>query len=137
MKHQYLIGRGILNWPSKERRSDRYGLVLLAKSMDDFDAPANIVVPKELKGKSVQLLARILEIRRSLHMGDLARSIFPSTPKVGDEFILGTGVLFQEECDEFLAIGVRPKDKRRTDWMDPNMLYRCIHQTVELIASEK
>ena len=44
-----------------------------------------------------------METRESRHIGDLLYGIFPSTPNVGDRFVLGEGKLF---IDDFNSVGL-------------------------------
>ncbi len=73
------------------------------------------------------------------HIGDLFRGVSPSTPKVGETIVLGTGTFFTEPTDWYaegvkfsLAFGLDPDDGRETDWLDINSLYRLHEQDVEL-----
>ena len=77
----------------------------------------------------------MVETRRSGHCGDIARSLAPVTPSVGEEITLGAGTLFTDtDADLGLptAVGLAPDDHRDTDWLDPRALYRCHNQTVRL-----
>lgn len=127
-----LIGTGILNWPREERVHDRYGVVALYSEEDEL-------LPMEVKPLKVrgQLIATVLEARQSRHIGDLFREIYPVTPEVGEEIVLGEGVVFYEtHPDGRTFIGLRPEDGRRTDWLDPEKLYRAHQQYVELYFKE-
>jgi hypothetical protein len=145
VKETILLGRGVLNWPGSERRSDRYGLITLSArsggylgSGEEKDEPARIhdaLRSDVCVGRVGTLVAVILETRKSGHIGDFFRGIFPSTPNVGDEFELGTGKLFYSDPgydSGELAVGVKPEEPRDSDWMDPRQLYKCHDQTVEL-----
>ena len=129
MEHRrVLMGKGILNWPTKERVGDRYGLVglwsvaaLSFKDLLSFD-----IEPLEgIKGK---LVVKVIEARESQHIGDLYHGFYPTTPDVGEEIILGEGSVFYE--DGF--VGLAPDDGRRTFWLEPKKLYRAHQQLVEL-----
>jgi hypothetical protein len=83
---------------------------------------------------------KVVESRPSGHAGDLFRKILPPeqpTP-VGTVIDLGEGELFvwHENDDGFptggIHIGLRPDDGRKTDWFDPNLLYRLHDQTLEI-----
>ena len=125
-----IIGIGILYWPRDERISDRYGAVTLDRAIgSDARVPFD-AVPIGARGR---LIAVILATRPSLHCGDLARGIVPTTPTVGDQITLGTGTLFATTSPGSpTEIGLVPDDGRAHDWLDPHMLYRCHSQTVRL-----
>ena len=127
-----LIGTGILNWPRHERMFDRYGLVALWPRDDEYGSPLPMdVVP--LEGVRGQLIAKVLEARQSTHIGDLFRDLRPETPEVGEEIVLGEGVVFYElHEDGQVFVGLKPEDGRTNDWLDPKMLYRAHAQYVEL-----
>ncbi len=128
-----LIGTGILNWPTTERVNDRYGIVALWPQDDPYGQAPLPMAPKPLDGVRGQLIAKVLETRESTHIGDLFRKIYPVTPEVGEEIVLGEGVVFyQMEADGRTYIGLKPEDGRSNDWMDPKKLYRAHAQYVEL-----
>ena len=130
-----LIGTGILSWPRYERIGDRYGLVgLFPRDNEDEDALPMDIVP--LDGFKGQLIAKVLEARKSKHIGDFFRGFFPTTPEVGEEIILGEGTVFYEAVDDEIFIGLKPEDGRKTDWLDPEKLYRAHQQYVELYFKE-
>ena len=126
-KDQILIGIGVLTWNSFERRSDRYGSVFLLE--DGTEAQAEMFFPK---GKG-RLVALVIEPRKSEHIGDIARGIYPVMPKVGDRLILGEGEAFSEITEGIKRIGVDPGDGRHSDWLDPRALYNCHESLVQLI----
>ena len=121
-----VLGEGVLNWPSSERVSDRYGRVNIEgeRGYVSYD-PA-------LEGQTGTLTAEIIEARESGHIGDLFRGIGPVTPSAGDVITLGTGTVFLSESCGAACIGLRPDDERESDWLDPRALYRCHNQTVRL-----
>jgi len=129
MEHRrVLMGKGILNWPTGERIFDRYGLVglwsetaLSIKDLLSFD-----IEPVEgIKGK---LVVKVIEPRRSQHIGDFFHGFSPTTPDVGEEIILGEGSVFYENG----FVGLEPDEGRRTFWLKPKKLYRAHQQLVEL-----
>ena len=127
------IGVGRLSWSRYERIGDRYGSVnLFTKEMDEAKELPRAV---PLLGKRGKLKARILRTRKSGHIGDLFRGLSPSTPEVGDVLVLGSGVLFRGRPRGTAegGYGLRPDDDRGADWLDPEALYKCHDQTVELI----
>jgi len=127
-----LIGTGILNWPRKERVYDRYGLVALWPRDDEMGAPLPMDI-HPLDGVRGQLIAKVLEARGSTHIGDIFRGFLPETPEVGEEIVLGEGVVFYEAHEEGqIFIGLKPEDGRTKDWMDPKKLYRAHAQYVAL-----
>lgn len=135
-----ITGTGILGWDGSERRSDRYGtFVLMSTGYDDngsavagWSAP-----PASLAGRRVRIVATVTATRGSSHIGDIFRGIYPTTPALGEEVDLGTGVLFVHHFDwpngEGLGVGLRPDDGRPDNWMDPGKLYRLHDQTVSVV----
>jgi len=86
---------------------------------------------KRLSGCLGTLKASVISTRQSTHVGDLFRSLKPTTPNIGEVIELGHGFLFYEYHD-ILSIGLRPQKARETDWLNPQSLYRCHHQVIEL-----
>ncbi len=132
-----LFGSGALNWDGKERRSDRYGSVALV----DTNSENKLISPgasfkkqiaSDYIGRNGALVAKIIETRESTHIGDLFRGFAPSTPSISDHILLGNGKLFIEEYQWATAVGLTPEDGRKTDWLNPEALYKCHEQTVEL-----
>lgn len=78
-------------WPRFERRTDRYGTVFLRTGPDAEDYVSFENAPV---GQPGRLVAVVVETRRSGHCGDIARSLAPVTPSVGEEITLGAGTLF-------------------------------------------
>ena len=129
-----LIGQGIVSWPSKERRGDRYGSITLWQTADEDSLPVGF--DEGLAGRHGRLEAHVLETRQSDHIGDLFRGFIPETPEVGEVIVLGTGTLFFEDCYGSRAAVLQPDDGRKHDWLDPLKLYRAIHQTCQLVFVE-
>lgn len=133
-----ILGTGILNWPSSERVSDRYGAVSLfdahqppakaAKMRDAMDAD----VAAAAAGAFGRLYAIVIEPRQFSHVGDWFRGLFPVTPERGERIVFGTGTAFTENLDGDLIFGLKPADDRYSDWLDPTALYRAHEQVVEL-----
>lgn len=129
-----LLGTGVLNWPASERISDRYGLVGLWNApMGEDEKPIDLIhLDVGIVGT---LKVKVLETRQSLHIGDLARRIPTSIPKVDSVIVLGTGMLFYHRYkgEDFDYVGVEPTDpEKEYDWLDPHQLYKVHQQTVEL-----
>jgi hypothetical protein len=123
------LGRGVLDWCPEERRSDRYGTVILHETAAG-NKPVNLEMPSAPYGR---FIAEVLESRRSYHVGDIFRAIYPAQPVVGARLVLGTGTFFCEEVSRGLtAVGVWPADGRDSDWLEPTLLYQAHHQTVRL-----
>lgn len=127
-----LLGTGQLSWPRAERIDDRYGLVGVETngvySITAEDVPA---------GTYGRLEVLVMQSRKSSHIGDFCRGLFPGEPPaIGERIVLGTGTLFIEELHEKSVChryaGLTPDDGRQVDWLDPAALYRCHDQTVEL-----
>lgn len=128
---EVLLGEGVLTWPRYERITDRYGSVGLIKTWETFFSPNIEDIVEFLDppiGEFGQLIAEILEARRSPGVGDIARSIPTAIPDIGERIILGEGTLFIENAH----IGVKPSEKREVDWLSPKALYRVHAQTVRL-----
>ncbi|HMN19582.1 MAG TPA: hypothetical protein PKA31_03245 [Candidatus Moranbacteria bacterium] len=123
------LGTGILNWNGAERRSDRYGSVMLYVSLEN-EEPIHLVQVKA--GKRGRLIAIVKETRQSRHIGDLFHGVFPKTPKVGQKITLGEGTLFFEGN----VVGLQPDDGRDTQWLDMRALYNAHEQTVALCFEE-
>jgi hypothetical protein len=142
-----ILGVGVLNWNRSERVSDRYGFVYLlpgsggylgALSSEKEPVATEISgkVAASLAGKRGKLVAHVLKTRRSGHIGDLFRSVFPVTPKVGERIVLGTGTFMVEihkQGDEpEIWVGLEPEDGRQTCKLNVKALYRAHDQTVRL-----
>lgn len=129
MESKTLLGSGILNWPSFERQTDRYGSV-------NLNLPGDVLIklPQDLAGRYGKLTAEIKEVRRSGHIGDIFRGLYPSQPAVGDTLILGEGTLF---FDVYETVGLKPSDGRDSDWLNPEVLYRLHTQTIDLYFVEE
>lgn len=135
----HVIGSGVLTWAKDERVSDRYGTVWLmpegcSSATADPDGSTVEQIVCELSGVFGQLVAVVTATRKSTHIGDLFRGIFPRTPKVGDEITLGKGTLFTEPCPgrSGLMVGLKPRSSRRHDWLAPRALYDAHEQSVRL-----
>lgn len=124
------IGTGVLNWSRAERVSDRYGSVRLYENPEEESV---VSLNRAAHGHSGTLVALVKETRKSYHIGDLHRRIFPKTPKVGERIVLGTGrieIKTDDVGDE--NVYLIPEPARDKDWMDPRQLYRAHSQTVTL-----
>lgn len=133
-----ILGTGILTWDVRERRSDRYGTVWLMNdghtsiSSDDPELLLDESAVASVVGRKGRLVARVISVRQSTHIGDLFRGIGPVQPDEGEEIELGIGEAFSEQQHYGLAVGLRPDDGRQGDWLDPHKLYRAHEQLVEL-----
>ncbi|MEK7143024.1 MAG: hypothetical protein AAB785_02330 [Patescibacteria group bacterium] len=119
-----MIGNGILGWDPFERRSDRYGSVILFASLQSDKA----VTPNKVKGGYGRLIAEVNQTRQSRHIGDFVQGVAPETPEVGEKIILGEGYLRYEG----VSIALVPKDHRKIPILDVGALYRAHDQTVTL-----
>lgn len=135
------IGFGIFTWDGRERRTDRYGAVMLASENYDrtarCSASADQQALQRMTGQRVRLWARVRESRESGHVGDLFLNIFPSRPEVNEEVVLGVGILRTLPSSySVLHVALEPRDGRQIFWIDPHKLYRLHDQTVELHCEE-
>jgi len=133
-KKRILVGAGALTWFAEERRSDRYGSVWLSKEnslSEVINKNSYLNVLKSVKGKG-RLIAKVTGTRKSTHIGDLHHKVYPSTPEVGEEIVLGSGTVFYENKYDIDAIGLKPDDNRNELWLDIKQLYRAHEQDVEL-----
>ena len=121
------IGTGVLSWKRGERISDRYGAVTLRGAADGGEL---VTLARLKEGRAGQLVAYVVEGRVSGHIGDLFRGFFPpgAPPPTGQKITLGAGLLFFERG----AVGLRPDDGRKVDWLNPEALYVAHEQVVEL-----
>lgn len=132
-----LIGYGALSWPRYERVSDRYGYISLFDSDSEdrvISAGAHLDIKKitELVNQTGRLVAKVIEARKSTHIGDLFRGFSPTKPKKEEEIELGTGKLSHLVQDGIDTVGLKPEDGREEDWLNPERLYRAHEQTVNL-----
>ena len=127
----YLLATGVLTWCGSERRSDRYGSVMILNADDPHDhdqgggATAK-VVPFQLPGLGIvgTLRAEVMEVRKSEHIGDLFRGITPGGAVVGETLVLGHGQLVTHTPYEIECVGDRVKmtlnGKVTCDIVDPD-----------------
>ncbi len=128
-----VLGVGQLNWPRRERVSDRYGVVGLYNDAHwQAGCKANALRTSVLTGRVGTLRAVVLETRDADHIGDLFHGWFPGGAQVGEVIDLGTGRLFAAVDNEGHYVGVEPLDGRATRWLDGPALYKCHSQTVRL-----
>jgi hypothetical protein len=137
------LAHGVFTWSGSERRSDRYGsFILLA---EPYGAPP-VTVPtydaalaSRLNGKRVRIVVKVVETRRSGHIGDRFLNIYPTTPEVGEHVELGVGI-FSTQPDEgdprVTSTTLAPSDGRETFWIDPRKLYWLHDQTVDVFVEE-
>ena len=134
------VGYGILSWDGSERRSNRYGAVVL--DGQDYHCSSTVEVRLDpeavaaLESKRVRLWAVVVEARESGHIGDMFLKIKPSKPEVGEVIELGVGVFRAEPAPwgGLTQVVLVPGDGRKELWIDPRALYRGHDQTVELHA---
>jgi len=134
------IGYGIFMWMAGERQTGRYGYVFMSRH--DFaqkvfvEATLDNEQAESFIGKKVRLICKIVDTRKSGHVGDRFLSIKPSTPAQGEEIELGVGLFSKTEELGETVVGLEPNDGRDVNWVDPRVLYRLHDQTVELYAEE-
>ena len=137
-----LLGYGVFSWGAEERRTNRYGSFNMCGESYKGEKPGKSPeLTKELRRldhRRVKLMAKVIETRTSGHLGDMALRISPTTPEVGQEILLGVGILQIESCSwDFLpSIALVPKDRRTEMWIDPRILYQLHDQTVEIYGEE-
>lgn len=130
------LGIGVLSWTGAERRSDRYGTVMLMTDPGTLmTEPRGYINPLESPvGQRGSIIAEVIETRDSDHIGDLFRGLFPETPEVGERIELGSGTFFIEPTSfGAVLMGLRPDEPRDSDWLNPRALYRVHVQTVRLL----
>lgn len=131
---------GQFNWEGAERRSDRYGgIMLLGPHESQFDHAPNVSLEpfRPFIGRRVIITAKVLQTRESYHVGDLARGISPKTPNVGWVVELGIGTVRSlDKVGELDHLIFQRDGTGSHDWMDPTILYQLHHQTVELTIYE-
>lgn len=120
------LGTGVLGWSRGERLTDRYGTVHLLPTPESEE---NIALVRVQAGSRGKLVAIVRETRKSSHVGDMFREVYPKTPKVGERIVLGEGTLFYEDEN----VGLQPDDGRDEAWLDVKALYRTHDQTVTLV----
>lgn len=135
----HLLAVGVLTWCGSERRSDRYGSVMVlnphaAHVHDELHQPAampmHFCADESMVGTKGTLSAEVIEVRKSDHIGDLFRGFKPGGAVVGETLALGHGKLFKSARG--ISIGVQPSDGRGNDWLDPKLLYRAHECVVRL-----
>lgn len=170
-----LIAEGVLSFTTYERRSDRYGAVLLYAGRipnrtrpplpedimrtlieawdmagvrhasmkipkdsplaqnDQWPTPPPVPWPSTLPlGRRGRLIAEVVANYPVGHPGDLVREIVPEPAAPGESVILGEGWLFLDTEHGARALGLRPNEPRKTDWLDPHQIYRVLWQRVRL-----
>ncbi len=135
------VAYGIFTWDSQERRSNRYGSILVANTNYNQDAPTasgcDVERLDKLRHKRVRITCEVVAIRASGHAGDRFLGIMPTTPNVGEVIELGVGTLdCQDGFDGSPEISLRPNDGRKQFWIDPRILYRLHDQTVRVYIEE-
>ena len=140
MYERVLIASGVLSWHKRERVSNRYGGFFLDEVPYNGQTPVckpafNKEAIRPFQGKHVKLTAKVIDARKSGHVGDFALGIFPSQPEIGEEIELGIGPLNVYEEGDFNCFSLLPSfDNRQELWLDPRKLYRLHDQTIELYA---
>lgn len=128
-----VLGVGQLNWPRRERVSDRYGVVGLYNDAHwQAGCKAHMLRVSTLAGRVGTLRAVVLETREADHIGDLTHGWHPGGAQVGDVIELGTGKLITAFYEGGHYVGIEPLDGRTTQWLDGPALYKCHSQTVRL-----
>lgn len=148
-----LFGLGVFMWEGVERRTKRYGYFYSADSdytehvkLESQHAPRfDVPAIQHLAGKKVKITCKVLENRESGHLGDRfvldtnGDYIKPSKPEVGEEVVVGVGVLdlkAEPHAPGGVSVALRPEDGREKFWSDPRQLFRLHDQTVEFHIEE-
>lgn len=129
------IGQGVLDWSNSERRSDRYGAVVLCDPRPDWEEYGTLDSRRlaPFAGQLGRLYAVVTQVREADHFGDPAHGIGPIDAMVGEEVFLGEGRIFTGcAWDEVVQIGLRPEDGRNYGWLAVDGLYTCHNQIVTL-----
>lgn len=140
-KTRVLLGVGTFGWDGSERRTDRYGAITLCNE-DSWNKTITKEAGLDLKaikanvGKKGALIFEVTQTRKSTHIGDFFRGIFPTTPKVGAKLKLGIGTLFTDKTSWCDTVGLFPEDGRDSDWLNAKKLYRAHEQTGKLFFEE-
>lgn len=138
------INMGVFMWHAEERRSSRYGGFYLCCQPYNSNPVLEFIQCDEeglqaLRGHKVHIKAKVIDNRKSGHIGDLSLEIRPSKPEVGEVVDLGVGIL---ELGRPLEPGyspvffLKPGDGRRAFWLDPHKFYRLHDQTVEVTVED-
>ena len=135
------VAHGILGWDGFERRSDRYGSIVITDAPyaghERTEAFMDNEALKGLVGKRVRLTCRVVAARASTHIGDIFLCVYPSTPDVGEVVDFGVGTLsIGPGYGGQPSIVLQPGDGRQTLWLDPRKLYRLHDQTVDVFVEE-
>lgn len=130
---------GLLQWERSERLSDRYGVIFLdangytPRVRGPLRFPARTV--KRLTCRYVHITAKVVARHHSHHVGDRYRGLLPSTPNVGEIVDLGRGRLSTDVYRRKPYFMLWPNDHRKTDWFDPERLFRLHDQLVVLTVT--
>lgn len=130
-QEEYLLASGVLAWWKQERTRNRYGSVCLYRGPYGTAEGEDAVLPLlTFSGRQGQLIAVVRETRRPQSIIDVVLGLISpkEPPPVGSRHVLGQGTLFSDEE----AIGLRPDDDRTDLWLDPEVLYLLVDQTVDL-----
>jgi hypothetical protein len=133
-----LLGRGIFMWDAPERRTQRYGYVFVGTTTYENDVKVtnefNQTNAEKLKSKQVKLTVKVLENRKSGHVGDLFIDVFPTMPQIDEKIVLGVGKFTWRQnpyTPTNYDMTIIPDDGRARYWI-PNNLYHLHDQTVEI-----
>lgn len=135
-----LVASGIFGWDGFERRTNRYGSFVI--SNESFGHVMSNVYYKDfthLNSKRVHVFAKVIENRKSEHIGDMSLKLFPKMPNVGDIIDLGVGIFSYAPCkwdDAFIEFAISPEDGRAVFHIDPKLFYILHDQTVEIYMKE-
>jgi hypothetical protein len=138
-----VVLRGSLSWGGEERRSDRYGGIMLCAETVNVNEGAksksiDLGPVRHLVGKRVKISATVLESNVSCHIGDFFRGIGPSQTPVGKTVYLGTGQFLEitNNGDFQSIIFCRDGREHKNDWISPKTLYRLHDHVVDLKITE-
>lgn len=122
------IGEGVVGWAANEDIEGRYGCIFLYPTPESNEP----IVLAQRKGAHGRLIAIVKANSESCFKEDKIRRVISRMPEVGEEIVLGEGMLFFESG----AVGLYPRDARRNMWLDKNALLEVFQQTIELQFEE-
>ncbi|WP_030159902.1 hypothetical protein [Glycomyces sp. NRRL B-16210] len=132
-RRTYDLGEGVLSWPVGEVPFLSENCVALLGEGNQLVQMTDPPI-----GTILRLTAIIRTIRGPVLEADHERGVAPSIPFLGEQIVLGYGVLFIGDPHGLgaTAVGVLPVENvlRADDWLDRFALYRAHNHIVRLRA---